>query len=190
METWASPHPKTESSREECGPQGRTLTRPDRRTDRVDSGPQSIGSGRSPGERRRPGGAADPRGKPEPAEGPRSRRRGGPSSRRLSRSSLPRGASSGPSQSADAPFPGPGGRRTRSTDSPEDWASHDPQSRMKAYESPNSCNGVVGVLPRRMSSGSSGLPFSQTSSIDRSGAHRLWEMSAGIAQQSPGFMCM
>src|SRR5437667_102600 len=26
------------------------------------------------------------------------------------------------------------------------------------------------------------------SSMDRSGAHRLWEMSAGIAVQSPGFM--
>src|SRR3989442_9028612 len=58
----------------------------------------------------------------------------------------------------------------------------------KVYLSPNSSNGAVGVLPRRMSSGSCGFPFSHTRSMDRSGAHRLWEMSAGIAVQSPGFM--
>jgi len=56
------------------------------------------------------------------------------------------------------------------------------------YLSPNSSNGAVGVLPRRISSGSCGFPFSHTRSMDRSGAHRLWEMSAGIAVQSPGFM--
>src|SRR5207244_10592169 len=56
------------------------------------------------------------------------------------------------------------------------------------YLSPNSSKGAVGVLPRRMSSGSCGFPFSHTRSMDRSGAHRLWEMSAGIAVQSPGFM--
>src|SRR5438132_5148608 len=56
------------------------------------------------------------------------------------------------------------------------------------YLRPNSSNGAVGVLPRRMSSGSCGFPFSQTRSMDRSGAHRLCEMSAGIAVQSPGFM--
>src|SRR5881296_1412683 len=56
------------------------------------------------------------------------------------------------------------------------------------YLSPNSSNGAVGVLPRRMSSGSCGFPFSHTSSMDRSGAHRLWEMSAVIAVQSPGFI--
>src|SRR3989454_2297762 len=69
-------------------------------------------------------------------------------------------------------------------------AGHRPGSNVRSdvYLSPNSSNGAVGVLPRRMSSGSCGFPFSHTSSMDRSGAHRLWEMSAGIAVQSPGFM--
>src|SRR5947207_15482813 len=99
METWASPHPKTESSREECGPQGRTPTRPDRRTDRVDSGPESIGSGSSDGERRSPGGAADTQGKPEAAEYRRSSRRGGESFHKLPSCYLVRGAIKGNTRS-------------------------------------------------------------------------------------------
>src|SRR6266446_6569459 len=72
-----------------------------------------------------------------------------------------------------------------------EWAGHGPDAANRVanvYLSPNSSNGAVGVLPRRMSSGSCGFPFSHTRSMDRSGAHRLWEMSAGMAVQSPGFM--
>src|SRR5947199_4624296 len=58
----------------------------------------------------------------------------------------------------------------------------------KVYLSPNPSNGAVGVLPRRMSSGSCGFPFSHTRSMDHSGAHRLWQISAGIGVHSPGFM--
>src|SRR2546428_12186435 len=66
--------------------------------------------------------------------------------------------------------------RARHGNGPETVCAH-------VYLSPNSSNGAVGVLPRRISSGSCGMPFSHTRSIERSGALRLWGLFAGIAVQ-------